>query len=74
MKKIMAGKNLLKKSFLQGFVGGLGWSLGATLGFVVIVGLISWVLGLLGGLPIVGDFFANLISTTEQALELRRAR
>ena len=45
--------------FLKNFIGGLGWMTGATIGFAL-------------GLPIIGDFAANLIEVTNKALEAKR--
>jgi len=63
-----------QRAFLQNFIAGVGWSFGASLGVVIIVGILTWILSLLGGLPVVGEFFAKLITTTQKALELRELR
>lgn len=61
-----------RQAFINNFVGGLGWMVGATFGFTIFVLLISLLFKLLGGLPIIGDFFASLIEVTNQALETKR--
>ena len=61
----------LNRIFIQGFVAGIGWGLGATIGAVILFGVLSWVFSLLGGLPLIGNFFADIIAATKDALELR---
>lgn len=61
-----------KTIFIKSFIGGLGWMTGATVGFALLLTILSLVLRWLGGLPLIGDFFADLISTTQEALKLRR--
>jgi hypothetical protein len=57
--------------FLKGFLGGLGWTVGATLGFAIFVAVVSMILNLLGGLPVVGNFLANIIHFTSEALKTK---
>ena len=59
--------------FLKGFVSGIGWAMGATIGFALLFSILGFILGKLGGLPLVGDWFARLIEVTNKALELRKA-
>jgi len=59
--------------FIKNLIAGLGWMIGATLAFTLFITLLSFILKWLGGLPIVGNFFANLIQTTNQALEARKS-
>ncbi len=61
----------LKRNFVQGFVAGIGWGLGATIGVVVLLWVLGWIFSLLGGLPVIGNFLADVISATKEALELR---
>ena len=66
--------NLKNKTiFLKNFIGGLGWMLGATVGFALLVAVLSVILNWLGGLPIIGGWIANLIETTNQALETKKS-
>ncbi len=58
--------------FLKNIVGGIGWAIGATLGFALLIYILGFILGNLGGLPLVGDWFARLIEVTNQALETRK--
>lgn len=59
--------------FLKNFVGGIGWAAGATIGFALLISLIGLLLSRLGGLPVIGNWFARLIEVTNQALEAKRA-
>lgn len=58
-----------KAGFIRGFVNGLGWSLGATFGFAILLTILGFVVRLLGGLPFVGGFFANLVEATMRAMQ-----
>ncbi|HUS59901.1 MAG TPA: DUF5665 domain-containing protein [Nevskiaceae bacterium] len=58
--------------FLKNFIGGLSWMTGATIGFALFIAFLSLILKWLGGLPIIGDFAANLIEVTSKALEAKR--
>jgi len=65
-------KQIIKKTnqsrFLRGFIGGLGWSIGATLGFAIFVAVISMAFNLLGGLPYIGNILADIVIFTNEAL------
>ena len=61
----------LKRSFIQGLVAGIGWGLGATVGVVILLWVLGWIFSFLGGLPVIGNFFADVISATREALEFR---
>lgn len=57
--------------FLKGFLGGLGWAIGATLGFAIFVTVLSMVLNLLGGVPFLGNLLADIIHFTNEALKTK---
>lgn len=59
--------------FKDGFISGLGWSFGVTVGFVIISTIVIQILKSLGGLPLVGDFMANIVQATQQQLILKGA-
>lgn len=59
--------------FLKNFIGGIGWAVGATIGFALFISLIGLLLSHLGGLPVIGNWFARLIEVTNQALETQKA-
>ncbi len=58
-----------KKIFIKNFIGGVGWAAGITFGFALFSLVLSFVLNQLGGLPLVGDFFASIIEATQKALD-----
>lgn len=57
------------RAFFLNLVGGIGWALGMTVGFALLVSLISLVFSYLGGLPLIGNFFASIINHTLTAIE-----
>ena len=64
----------LKRSFIQGLVTGVGWGLGATVGIVILLWALGWIFSFLGGLPVIGNFLADVIAATQEALKLRQIR
>jgi hypothetical protein len=65
-------KTSIKLSFLKGFLSGLGWMIGATIGFALLLTLLTFVLNWAGGLPVVGEIIANIIEATNKALEAKK--
>ncbi len=59
----------IKGLFKDGFISGMGWAFGVTVGFVVISIVVVNFLKLLGGLPVVGVFIANIVDATQVQLE-----
>lgn len=74
IKSSFPKKEDLRKIFVKNFIAGIAWGIGATLGLSLIFTLLTTILRRLGGLPIVGSFFADLIDVTFKALEMRRIR
>lgn len=62
-------KEKLSKIFLKNFIGGIGWIAGVTIGFTLLITIISFLLRILGGLPVIGKFFATIVVFTQKALE-----
>lgn len=62
----------IKFSIVKGFLSGLGWMIGATIGFALLLTLITLLLNWAGGLPFVGEFLANIIEATNKALEAKQ--
>ncbi len=58
--------------FLKNFVGGIGWVAGITIGFALLISLVSYLLSQAGGLPLIGDWFARIVEVTNQALEAKK--
>ncbi len=74
----MIGKKRFKKidtdntrHFKDGIVIGIGWAIGVTIGFAIIATLLVLVFNWLGGLPIIGTFFASVIESTLEQLYKR---
>jgi len=61
----------LHRMLHDNFVGGIAWALGATVGFTLFVATLTFFLNILGGLPVIGVFFANIVDATNQALQKR---
>jgi len=57
--------------FREGFISGIGWSFGVTVGFVVVSTVIALTLNILGGLPVIGKFIASIVEETQVQLERR---
>jgi len=49
-----------KRMFVDNFIGGIAWGLGATVGLAIILTLTGFLLGKIGLVPIIGDFIANV--------------
>ena len=52
----------------DGFFQGLGWSFGATVGFVIISSILVTLLQAAGGLPVIGNWIADVVETTQTEL------
>ncbi|OGM13675.1 hypothetical protein A3A76_02730 [Candidatus Woesebacteria bacterium RIFCSPLOWO2_01_FULL_39_23] len=59
------------QDFKEGFFQGLGWSFGATVGFVLVSIILFLVVKALGGLPLIGKWIADIVAETNIQL-LRR--
>jgi hypothetical protein len=55
----------------RGFISGIGWAFGVTIGFVLVSTLLVIILNLLGGLPLIGKWIANLVQATQLNLSIR---
>ena len=45
------------------FVGGIAWGFGVVLGGTVIVAILLFLLNILNGVPIIGEFISNVINS-----------
>lgn len=57
----------------NGFIQGTGWALGATFGLGLVLFIISYIVRLLGGLPVIGQLLAAIVDLTQKALEVKQA-
>lgn len=64
-------KTPYSRLFNQGIVSGIGWAIGVTVGFVLISTFLVFILGKLGGLPLIGDWIADLVEATQVQLKSR---
>jgi len=55
----------------RGFYSGVGWAFGATLGFALVSTILVIILRQLGGIPLIGSFFANIVEATLKQLSTR---
>jgi hypothetical protein len=54
--------------FKDGFFRGIGWAFGVTVGFVIVSTLLVVLLRSLGGLPLIGQFLATIVESTNESL------
>ncbi len=66
-KKIIKTTNWQR--FKRGFITGIGTAFGATVGFAIVSTVIIFILNQLGGLPLVGNWIANIVKVTQGALK-----
>lgn len=57
------------KNLLSGFVGGIGWAAGASIGFALLVTLLSLLFKLLGGIPFLGTFVGQIAQQAQEYLQ-----
>jgi hypothetical protein len=50
-----------KQIFINNFIGGIAWALGATIGLALIVAVLTLILKNVNLIPVVGDFVAKII-------------
>lgn len=50
---------------LNNFLGGLFWGLGTVIGATLVVGLVIIILGQLNSVPIIGDFFSDILQSIQ---------
>ena len=54
------------KVILNNLLGGLAWGFGTVLGATVVVGIVIFILSKLNTIPIIGDFFSNILQGIQQ--------
>ena len=60
-----------REKFKAGIVGGLGWAFGVTIGFAIVSIIIIYLVDRAGGIPLIGDWIAKIVESTQTQLELR---
>jgi hypothetical protein len=50
-----------RKIFINNFIGGIAWAIGATVGFAIVVAILSPILKQINLIPFVGNFVANVM-------------
>lgn len=73
-KSVEDAKRELEKTpshFVKGFLAGLGWAFGATIGFAIAAGIATFVLAQLGTLPLIGQFFSDLQASLSEIARMR---
>ncbi len=59
----------LRFTIVHSFVGGIAWAVGLTLGVSLLVYLLGFVATALGGIPVIGEWLAQVIKATLDALQ-----
>lgn len=54
------------KIFIDNFIGGIGWALGATLGTALVLGIIGIILKQINVIPFIGNFVIDTQKFIEQ--------
>jgi len=49
-----------KMNFVRGITFGLGSAIGGTIGFAIVLAILALLLNVLGGFPVIGDWFDSL--------------
>lgn len=57
------------RKFFTGLLGGLGWGIGITLGTSAFIILIGFLVSKIDFVPILGDFFAQVIKSAQNNLQ-----
>lgn len=59
----------LKHTLLHNFLGGLAWAVGITVGISILAYLLTIIATALGAIPLIGDWLAQIIKATLDALQ-----
>ena len=59
------------RKFFTGLLGGLGWGIGLTLGTSAFIILVGFLISKIDFVPILGDFFAQVIKSAQGNLQAR---
>lgn len=70
MKDVLYQKSAkLSKIFIMNIVAGIGWAVGISFGFALLIAILTAVFTYLGGLPVIGNWFADLLLTIQQSVD-----
>jgi ABC-type amino acid transport system permease subunit len=58
--EIRRGNAVSKQQMFKGFMVGIFYALGATFGFAILLAVATFLVKILGGLPVVGSWFVHL--------------
>lgn len=61
----------LKVTFFKGFLTGLAWMIGATVGFALLLAFLGVLINWAETLPVIGQILADIIEATSIALEAK---
>ena len=70
-KRYIEVNSSAKQRFLHGVLGGIGWGIGLTLGTAAIIVIVSFFASKIDFVPILGQFFADVINESQQNLRTR---
>lgn len=59
----------VRHTLLHNFLGGLAWAVGLTLGVSILAYLLTIIATALGGVPLIGDFIAKVVTDTLNTLK-----
>lgn len=60
-----------KTIFINNFVGGIAWGLGATVGLAVVLTILTVVVRWIDVVPVVGDFVARVTEFVEKSRDFK---
>ena len=60
LKDLKSYNDISKKNLFKSFLTGISYALGATVGVAVLLALAGLIVKLLGGVPVIGQFFLDL--------------
>ena len=61
----------VNRIFWNNFIGGIAWSLGATIGLAIVVGIVTSIFGQFVNFPIIGEKISEILEATNQTLQKR---
>ncbi len=65
LKKIKIAYIPYNELLKEGFIAGIGWAFGVTIGFVLVSTILVLVFRTLGGLPLIGSWIADIVQETQ---------